>query len=75
MTTATTAALAYGRLRHRIGAHDVAGTGETLPIHNPATGEVIAEVPLGGATEVGAAVEAAARAFPAWELTPGIGRS
>jgi len=70
MTTAPAAAPAYGRLRHRIGAHDVVGAGESLPIHNPATGEVIAEVPMGGATEVGAAVDAAAQAFPAWSATP-----
>ena len=38
----------------------------TLPIYNPATGQVIDQVPLSGASEVGAAVAAAAAAFPKW---------
>ena len=37
---------------------------------NPATGEPIAKVPLSGASEVGAAVEAAAAAYPEWRRTP-----
>src|SRR5690349_15988607 len=44
--------------------------GETLDVINPATGEVLAQVPMGGNAEVGAAVDAAARAFPAWRRTP-----
>ena len=39
-------------------------------VHNPATGEVIGETPLGGAAEVDAAVRAAADAYPAWRATP-----
>lgn len=37
---------------------------------NPATGEVLASVPLAGAEDVNAAVEAAAAAFPDWRRTP-----
>ncbi|HUA14726.1 MAG TPA: CoA-acylating methylmalonate-semialdehyde dehydrogenase [Verrucomicrobiae bacterium] len=37
---------------------------------NPATGETLANVPLGGATEVNAAVEAAAAAFLEWRRAP-----
>ena len=37
---------------------------------NPATGEVLASVPLSDATEVAAAIEAAAAAYPAWRRTP-----
>ena len=37
---------------------------------NPATGEVLAEVPLADASDVNKAVEAAAAAFPAWRQTP-----
>ncbi|HET9406215.1 MAG TPA: CoA-acylating methylmalonate-semialdehyde dehydrogenase [Candidatus Sulfotelmatobacter sp.] len=37
---------------------------------NPATGEVLANVPLADATEVNAAIEAAAAAFPEWRRTP-----
>src|SRR5437016_1701361 len=42
----------------------------TTPVHNPSTGEVIAETPMCGPKEVNAAVEAAAAAFPAWWETP-----
>jgi malonate-semialdehyde dehydrogenase (acetylating)/methylmalonate-semialdehyde dehydrogenase len=48
------------------------GTG---PVYNPATGQVIARVPRGGAVEVDAAVAAATRAFPAWRDMPLIARS
>ena len=41
----------------------------TLPVYNPATGEVIEQVPLSGGGEVDAAVGAAAQAFPAWSRT------
>jgi len=43
---------------------------EHLPVLNPATGERLCEVPLSPASEVNRAVEAAARAFPAWRRTP-----
>jgi malonate-semialdehyde dehydrogenase (acetylating)/methylmalonate-semialdehyde dehydrogenase len=43
---------------------------ETVPVVNPATGEEIAITPLSTPREVGAAVEAAHRAFPAWRRTP-----
>ena len=41
-----------------------------LPVENPATGAVIGEVPLSGASDVDAAVAAAKAAFPAWAATP-----
>ena len=37
----------------------------TSPAFNPSTGEVIGQVPLAGAAEVDAAVQAARAAFPA----------
>src|SRR6202047_2364908 len=43
---------------------------EWLDVNSPATGEVIAQPPLSSAAEVGAAIEAAASAFPAWRRTP-----
>lgn len=43
---------------------------ESLPVMNPSRGEQIATVPLGGPADVDAAVEAAAKAFPAWAATP-----
>ncbi|HUB91017.1 MAG TPA: NAD-dependent succinate-semialdehyde dehydrogenase [Dyella sp.] len=39
---------------------------DTYPVHNPATGSVIAEVAKGGGAEARQAVDAAAAAFPAW---------
>jgi malonate-semialdehyde dehydrogenase (acetylating)/methylmalonate-semialdehyde dehydrogenase len=46
------------------------GTSEWLDVTNPATGEVIAQTPLSGASEVAAAVDAAAAAYPEWRRTP-----
>ncbi len=43
---------------------------EWRDIVNPASGEVLAQVPLADAAEVNAAVEAAAAAFPEWRRTP-----
>jgi betaine-aldehyde dehydrogenase len=43
--------------------------GETKPVLNPATGEVIAQAPLSSAEDVDRAVLAARRAFPAWSTT------
>ncbi len=40
------------------------GAGEHLDVVNPATGEVLARVPLGTAAEVDQAAEAAGSAFP-----------
>lgn len=45
------------------------------PVFNPSLGEVIAELPLGGAREVDAAVRAAHDAFPAWADTPVVERA
>ena len=43
---------------------------EYADVINPATGQVIARTPLCGKTEVDAAAQAAAAAFPAWRATP-----
>jgi malonate-semialdehyde dehydrogenase (acetylating)/methylmalonate-semialdehyde dehydrogenase len=45
------------------------------PVFNPSLGEVIAELSLGGAAEVDAAVRAAHAAFPAWADTPVVERA
>jgi malonate-semialdehyde dehydrogenase (acetylating)/methylmalonate-semialdehyde dehydrogenase len=44
-------------------------------VPNPATGEVLARVPLSSAADVDAAVRAAAAAFPAWAATPVVERA
>jgi len=57
-------------LKNFIGAEAVAGaTGETEPILNPATGEVIAHAPLSSAEDVNRAVAAAKGAFGGWSTT------
>src|SRR5919197_3107801 len=47
----------------------------TLPIYNPATEDVLDEVPLSGAAEVAQAVGAAAAAYPEWSGTPVMERT
>jgi len=44
--------------------------GRTFFNHNPATGEVLGEYPSSGAEDVEAAVDAAAKAYRSWRLTP-----
>ncbi|HKW60401.1 MAG TPA: aldehyde dehydrogenase family protein, partial [Candidatus Dormibacteraeota bacterium] len=46
----------------------------SLPVYNPATGEVIEQVPLSDAREVDDAVRAARVAFGTWSLTPVMDR-
>src|SRR5215216_6463085 len=43
-------------------------------VHNPSTGETIAEAPMCTAEEVNAAIEAAAAALPQWKETPPVER-
>ena len=43
-------------------------------VRNPATAELLARVPLGGAADVDRAVQAALAAFPAWRATPPVQR-
>ncbi len=43
---------------------------EWQDVVNPATGEVIASVPLSDTTEVSNAIDAASAAYPAWRRTP-----
>ena len=44
----------------------VAGTGRAEAIFNPATGEVLTQVPEAGVEQVEAAIQAAHRAFASW---------
>ncbi|HVE15799.1 MAG TPA: aldehyde dehydrogenase family protein, partial [Chthoniobacterales bacterium] len=48
---------------------------ETGLVFNPSLGEVIAEVPLGGADLVDQAVRSAHEAFPGWWETPAVDRA
>ncbi|MEV1328097.1 aldehyde dehydrogenase family protein [Micromonospora costi] len=47
-----------------------ASGGETLPVHNPATEEVVAAVPAGTPADVDRAVAAARAAFDGWAAIP-----
>jgi succinate-semialdehyde dehydrogenase / glutarate-semialdehyde dehydrogenase len=46
----------------------------TFPITDPATGEEVGRAADGGAAEAGAAVDAAAKAFPGWAAVPAVER-
>jgi acyl-CoA reductase-like NAD-dependent aldehyde dehydrogenase len=45
-------------------------SGKTMPVINPATGEEVAQIPLGGHEDVDKAVAAAKKAFPVWSRKP-----
>ncbi len=63
-------------IKHFIdGRYVDAASGQSFPKRDPATGEVVAQVPDGDARDVDAAVSAAARAFPRWSRTPLAERS
>ena len=58
-------------LRNYIGGHwEAPSATQTIPVTNPATGEVLAQAPLSSAADVAKAVKAAADALPAWRRTP-----
>ena len=58
-------------LNNFIGGSWLASTGvDTVPVHNPSTGEIIALTPLSTTSDVDAAVAAARTAFEHWGQTP-----
>jgi malonate-semialdehyde dehydrogenase (acetylating)/methylmalonate-semialdehyde dehydrogenase len=57
-------------LNHIGGEWRPARTAQTVPILNPATGEVLAAMPLSEADDVDTAVRAASNALPSWRRTP-----
>ena len=68
MTTVTSDLLRT--LAYVDGAWAESDDGATFTVTNPATGETVADVPRMGATETRRAIEAAARALPAWRAKP-----
>src|SRR4051812_46458342 len=52
-----------------------ASPGETLDVQNPASGELLARVPLSSAADLDAAVKAAREALPAWRAVSVIERA
>lgn len=57
------------------GAKRTSTSSRTAPVYTPATGAIGREVVLSSAKEVAEAIEAAARAFPAWSATPAVKRA
>lgn len=51
------------------------GSQKTLPVHNPATGEVLGTIPYMGREETQKAIDSAQSAFPEWKKLPAKERS
>lgn len=68
---ATTVGTNLKTLQNYVGGRWVsAAASETQAVHNPATNDVLANVPLSGADDVDTAVQAANEAFADWRATP-----
>ncbi|MFS8037862.1 NAD-dependent succinate-semialdehyde dehydrogenase [Xanthobacter sp. AM11] len=57
------------------GAWVGADSGETIAVHNPATGGLIGSIPKAGGAETRRAIEAAAEAFKTWRATTAAERA
>ena len=57
-------------LMNYVGGRWEPSASRTIPVRNPATGEVLAEAPLSTPADVQTAVQAALDAWPAWRRTP-----
>ncbi len=67
----TVAASSHTKVSNFINGNWVdANASEWQEVANPATGEILAQVPFSSPGEVATAVEAAAAAFPEWRRTP-----
>jgi malonate-semialdehyde dehydrogenase (acetylating)/methylmalonate-semialdehyde dehydrogenase len=62
-------------LKNFINGEWVESEGEKVDVVNPATGKVIAKVPISTKEEINKAVETANRAFPDWRRTPPLARA
>jgi len=62
-------------IKNYIDGEWVASQGEVKDVVNPATGKVIARVPISTKDEIDEAVEAAKEAFPYWRRTPPLARA
>ena len=72
----TTSTFSESTVRNWIGGEWRSSNGaDTLLVTDPATGDTLGRVPLSGAAEVDAAVQAAKEAFPAWRETPPVERA
>ena len=76
MPTQTADATEVRTLRNYVGGQFVeAETSEHLDVTEPATGALLARVPLSSTADLDAAVRAAQEAFPEWRRTPTIERA
>ena len=63
--------IAGATLLNYIGGHwEAAAASESLPVRNPATGDVLSAAPMSSGTEVEQTVRAAAAALAEWRRTP-----
>jgi len=62
-------------IKNFINGEWVESKGEIVDVVNPATGQVIARVPISTKDEIDAAVEASKEAFPDWRATPPVARA
>ena len=62
-------------LGHYINGAEVSDRNRPEAVTNPATGKVIKQVAMASAETVGAAIAAAAAAFPGWRATPPVKRA
>ncbi|MDW6024737.1 aldehyde dehydrogenase [Mesorhizobium sp. BAC0120] len=64
------------KIGHFIGGEWIsAAAGRGIPVENPASGEIFAEVPAGGRAEAERALDAASAAAKAWARTPAVARA
>jgi malonate-semialdehyde dehydrogenase (acetylating) / methylmalonate-semialdehyde dehydrogenase len=76
MTATPSSAIAVEIVKLLVGGQWEASRASRLgKVYNPSTGQVIAHVPLCSAADVDRAVQAAAKALPAWAETPVVERA
>jgi len=63
------------KLKNYVDGEWMESRGDTKDVVNPATGRVIAQVPISTKGEINTAVEVAKEAFPDWRTTPPIARA
>src|SRR4030042_446061 len=61
-------------VKNYIGGEWITSKGPVQDVINPATGKVIAKVPISTKEETEAAISAAREAYPAWRTTPPLAR-
>ena len=61
----------YGKLKNYVNGEWIdSTTSQYIDLENPATGQIIAKVPLTSSSEVDQAIQVASKAFAAWKAVP-----